>query len=295
MKKIGESIRREFILLTSPPSWILSKGLEIEEGFVVSSPLRVLRLCREGTKYVLSFREKQSSSSHHQEIKITSSCFKSLWPLTEGRRVKYERSFLRWKQREIKIDRFLEEHAPLQLVEVVFSTLKASRAFKKPSFFGEEVTGCRPYDIEEMALYGAPKPLSMSQIGVFPYLIKRGKLHVLLVTSSSGKRWIIPKGHHELGMRPEEVAIMEAVEEGGVVGMLHRDLHLRGEMVNGRFLQLYAMKISKLLSSWPEKRLRLRRLVPLERALQLIDDPEMADVVRRLAIELKRHCCLSIG
>lgn len=89
-------------------------------------------------------------------------------------------------------------------------------------------------------------------------------------------------------MTSHEVAMMEAVEEGGVLGTLRQDLHLRCQMSNGRFLQLYAMKISKLLSSWPEERLRLRRLVPLAEALQLIDDPEMARAVRRMATELKK-------
>lgn len=288
MKKPSEPIRRKFILLSSPPSLVAMKGVELEEGFIVSSSLRDLRLRRNNKSYFISFREKQDSLFHSKEIKITKSHFESLWPFTEGKRIRSRRYLFRLKNRKVKVDRFSGEHAPLQLIEVFFSTQKASRAFKKPSFFGEEVTGCEEYDAEEMALHGVPEPPGMCQIGVFPYLMKRGKLQVLLVTSSSGNRWIIPKGHQELEMTSHEVAMMEAVEEGGVLGTLRQDLHLRCQMSNGRFLQLYAMKISKLLSSWPEERLRLRRLVPLAEALQLIDDPEMARAVRRMATELKK-------
>ena len=188
----------------------------------------------------------------------------------------------------MKVDCFSGPHAPLQLIEVFFPTRQASRAFKKPSFFGEEVTGCEKYDTEEMALHGVPEPSEICQIGVLPYLMKQGKLQVLLVTSSSGNRWIIPKGHQEPDMTSHEVAMMEAVEEGGVLGTLHQELHLRCQMSNGRFLQLYAMKISKLLNSWPEEHLRVRRLVPLMEALRLIDDPEMKRAVKLLAVKLKK-------
>lgn len=43
-----------------------------------------------------------------------------------------------------------------------------------------------------------------------------------------------------------------------------------------------------LARSWPEERLRLRRLVPLAEALQLMDDVEMARAVKRMAAELKK-------
>jgi len=291
MKKPHEPIRRKFILLKTPPTLLKLQGVEQEEGFVVSSSLRDLRLRRSGKSYFISFREKQTSLFHNKDIKITKSNFEELWSFTEGKRIKSKRYLFRWKNRKVKVDCFLGEHAPLQLVEVFFPTRQASRSFKKPIFFGEEVTRLEAYDTEEMALHGVPEPSGMCQIGVLPYLMKRGKLQVLLVTSSSGSRWIIPKGHQEPEMTPHEVAVMEAVEEGGVLGTLRHDLHLRCQMSNGRFLQLYAMKISKLLSTWPEERLRLRRLVSLTEALKLIDDPEMARAVKRMGAELKRAEC----
>jgi hypothetical protein len=58
-------------------------------------------------------------------------------------------------------------------------------------------------------------------------------------------------------------------------------------MADGRFLQLYAMKISKLLKSWPEENIRRRRLFPLSEALEIIGDPGVAKAVRRLAAGIK--------
>lgn len=288
MKKLHEPIRRKFILLKLPPALVKLQGAELEEGFIISSSLRDLRLRRIDKNYFISFREKQDSLFHSKDIKITKSNFAELWPFTEGKRIKSRRYLFRLKNRKVKVDCFYGDHAPLQLIEVFFPTLQASRSFKKPTFFGEEVTRLEEYDSKEMALHGIPEPAEMCQIGVLPYVIKQGKLQVLLVTSSSGNRWIMPKGHQEPGMTQHEVAMMEAVEEGGVLGTLRNDLRLRCQMSNGRFLQLYAMKISKLLNSWPEEHLRLRRLVSLNQALKLIDDPEMIRIVKEMGAVLKK-------
>ena len=43
---------------------------------------------------------------------------------------------------------------------------------------------------------------------------------VCLVTSTSGKRWVVPKGNMELGKTAGEVALQEAWEEAGLLGLL---------------------------------------------------------------------------
>ena len=59
----------------------------------------------------------------------------------------------------------------------------------------------------------------MCQLGILPYTFIDRRLHLLLITSSSGNRWIFPKGRQEPDMTPHEVAIMEAVEEAGLTGL----------------------------------------------------------------------------
>ena len=48
--------------------------------------------------------------------------------------------------------------------------------------------------------------------------VRTGK--VCLVTSSSGRRWVVPKGMMEPGKTASEIALQEAWEEAGLVGVL---------------------------------------------------------------------------
>jgi 8-oxo-dGTP pyrophosphatase MutT (NUDIX family) len=128
----------------------------------------------------------------------------------------------------------------------------------------------------------------MCQLGIVPYTFIDRRLHLLLITSSSGSRWIFPKGRQEPDMTPHEVAVMEAVEEAGVLGTLRQDLRTRCQMADGRHLQLYAMKISKLLKSWPEENVRRRRLFPFSDALEMLEDPGLNKAVRKLAASVNK-------
>ena len=56
------------------------------------------------------------------------------------------------------------------------------------------------------------------QSGVIPYRIEDGVMQVLLITSRSGRRWVIPKGVVEPDLTPTTSAAMEALEEAGIEG-----------------------------------------------------------------------------
>jgi len=198
-----------------------------------------------------------------QEIRIPKGHFEKLWPFTVGQRIARLRRLTRIGKLRMKIDEFTGEHAPMRIAEIFFPDAAASRAFRKPDFLGEEVTRRSEWQTAEMAIHGAPEIDDLCQLGIIPFTYIDRRLHLLLITSSSGNRWIFPKGRQEPDMTPHEVAVMEAVEEAGVLGTLRQDLRTRCRMADGRYLQLYAMKISKLLNSWPEENVRRRRLFPL--------------------------------
>lgn len=287
MKGKRDLIRRKFLVLKKPPQFAAVKAIEIEEGYFLRHPKRDLQLRRQDHDYFLVLQERIENAKA-QETKLTKAQFDALWPFTEGQRVFLKRSIFSIKGLKVKIDSFLGEHAPLVLAEILFPTIAASKAFEHLDFLGEEVTRREEYETISMALYGSPEPMELCQVGILPYLFKDRKLQVLLITSSSGNRWIVPKGRQESGMTPHEVALMEAVEEGGVLGTIRHDMRIRCQMSNGRPLRIYAMKISKLLGSWPEEHFRLRRLLPINDAVELIEDPKVARAMKRLAAQIKK-------
>ncbi|MFZ0616626.1 MAG: NUDIX domain-containing protein [Chthoniobacterales bacterium] len=288
MTKTSVPIRRKFLLASPPPKMAGGRGVEIEQGYVVRERGQELRIRREGRRYYLSARDRRGRSVTGQEIRITKGHFEKLWPFTLGQRITRIRHLGKLGRLRMKIDEFTGEHSPLRLVEVFFPDAAASRAFKKPDFLGEEVTRRDEYQTAEMAIHGVPEPSGMCQLGIVPYTFIDRRLHLLLITSSSGNRWLFPKGRQEPDMTPHEVALMEAVEEAGVLGTLRQDLRTRCQMADGRHLQLYAMKISKLLKSWPEEHVRRRRLFPFSDALEMIVDPGLAKAVRRLAVAINK-------
>lgn len=288
MTRSPAPIRRKFLVLSPPPRLMLARGVEIEQGYVVRERGQELRVRREGRRHYLSARNRRGKAVTGREIPITKGQFEKLWPFTMGQRIGRVRRMMKSGRFRMKIDEFTGEYAPLRLAEIFFPDAAASKSFRKPDFLGEEVTRRDEYQTAEMAIHGVPEPSGMCQLGILPYTFIDRRLNLLLITSSSGNRWILPKGRQEPDMTPHEVAIMEAVEEAGVLGTLRQDLRTRCRMADGRHLQLYALKISKLLKSWPEENVRRRRLFPFRDALEMIGDPGLAGAVRRLGAAINK-------
>jgi 8-oxo-dGTP pyrophosphatase MutT (NUDIX family) len=105
---------------------------------------------------------------------------------------------------------------------------------------------------------------------------------VCLVTSSNGKRWVIPKGLIEPGQTAGETALQEAWEEAGLVG------GLRAEPI-GSFLYekwcgvchvtVFVMDVTEMKQDWPERALRQRIWVTPTGAVERIDDPGLVEIL----------------
>jgi 8-oxo-dGTP pyrophosphatase MutT (NUDIX family) len=69
-----------------------------------------------------------------------------------------------------------------------------------------------------MRLGNSPKREVRTQFGALCYRVRRGKTQILLITSRTRGRWIIPKGWPSEGLTPAQSALQEAWEEAGVTG-----------------------------------------------------------------------------
>ena len=117
------------------------------------------------------------------------------------------------------------------------------------------------------------------QAGAIP--VRAGK--ICLVTSSNGKRWVIPKGVIEPGQTAGEAALQEAWEEAGLVGALQS--HPAGTYLYDKWcgtchVTVFLMDVSSESQAWPEQHIRRRAWVSLAGALERLDDEGLCDILR---------------
>lgn len=107
---------------------------------------------------------------------------------------------------------------------------------------------------------------------------------VCLVTSSSGKRWVIPKGLIDPGKTAGEMALQEAWEEAGLAGSLAPEpvgSYVYQKWGGTCFVTVFLMHVSEAHDDWPEQALRQREWLSVSQALERIDDPGLREVIRR--------------
>jgi 8-oxo-dGTP pyrophosphatase MutT (NUDIX family) len=125
----------------------------------------------------------------------------------------------------------------------------------------------------------ASSPGCIQQAAAIPYRDGR----VCLVTSSSGKRWVIPKGCMEPGKTAGEVALQEAWEEAGLVGLLLPEPigSYRYEKYGNEYLVIvFRLQVTDAADDWPERAFRQRSWLTPAEALERIDDRGLPELIR---------------
>lgn len=106
---------------------------------------------------------------------------------------------------------------------------------------------------------------------------------VCLVTSRTGRRWVIPKGKIDPGHTTAEAALIEAWEEAGLLGELDRGPVGRYEYEKyGRThrVSVFVMRVSDQKDVWPEFRVRQREWVGVDEAVERVEEPDLRDILR---------------
>ena len=134
------------------------------------------------------------------------------------------------------------------------------------------------------------------QYAALPYRVtKDGGLEFLLITSRTTRRWIIPKGWPMGDRPPHKVAAREALEEAGVEGKagkrpigayLYEKLLSNGVLVPCH-VEVFALKVEKQKSAWPERKMRDRRWLSREEAAREVSDGELAPLIRAFEPDLR--------
>ncbi|CBN55491.1 NUDIX hydrolase [Kamptonema animale CS-326] len=135
-----------------------------------------------------------------------------------------------------------------------------------------------------MAINRKP-PLFIQQSGVIPYRILDGEIEIMVITSSTGKRWVIPKGLVEPDMTPQDSAAKEAWEEAGLIGNVLPTLLGTYEYQKwGRIcrVEVFLLQVEIVLESWPEAKKRKREWVSLAKAVKRVEEAELKRILTDL-------------
>jgi 8-oxo-dGTP pyrophosphatase MutT (NUDIX family) len=106
---------------------------------------------------------------------------------------------------------------------------------------------------------------------------------ICLIMSSSGKQWIIPKGHIEADETPAATALREAWEEAGLVGSLAQEpLGMYGYEKAGRTYEVtvFFMDVLEIAPHWPEAHRRPRRWLHPMQAIAAVGSAPLREFVR---------------
>lgn len=104
------------------------------------------------------------------------------------------------------------------------------------------------------------KQRKFTHAGCIVFQEKGGRKTYLIVASSSGTHWILPKGHIEKGETPRKAALRELREETGVVG----------KIVQAGAAQSYSMKTEEVAVQYYIVRFTKTTKADEDRALQWV-------------------------
>ena len=277
-------IERKFLVKFLPAE--LQGGTPILQGYLAHDEHQEVRIRQYGKKHTLTVKEGGGLKRQETEIEISPQQFQALWPATKGRRLEKVRSLVRHGAYRVEVDRYLGDLAPLVVAEVEFASVEESESFQMPDYLGEEVTEFEAYKNCSLAIHGVPDEPLDYQIGTLPYFFRKGRLYLVIVTNSTQTRWIIPKGQPESDMSRQDVAVMEAMEEAGVIGSCLPGLRVPCLRKCDKKLYIYPLRVTTILKKWPEMDWRKREVLPVHKALKMISDPELAQCIERLTSRL---------
>ncbi|MBV9570835.1 MAG: NUDIX hydrolase [Alphaproteobacteria bacterium] len=125
------------------------------------------------------------------------------------------------------------------------------------------------------------------QYAALPWRLVDGELQILLVTTLTTRRWIVPKGWPISGLAPSACAAHEADEEAGVtgdvqpepIGTFHYDKRRKTGDTQRCRVEVFALEVSRQRRSWPEKSARETCWCSPEEAVARVTEPGLRRVI----------------
>jgi CYTH domain-containing protein/CHAD domain-containing protein len=129
----------------------------IEQGYLALDDETEVRLRRIGGELRLTAKVGSGEVREEVEVALDPRAFESLWPLTEGRRVRKVRHYVPLGEgRRAEVDIYAGGLEWLRTAEVEFGSREEAAGFAPPAWLGEELTGDPRYANRALATEGLP-------------------------------------------------------------------------------------------------------------------------------------------
>ena len=147
-------IEHKYLIKEMPDNLDSCKKKEIEQGYLNRSP--VLRIRKSNDRYIFTYKMKKEMKDKNApicneeiEAPLTEEAYLHLKTKVDGNIIEKTRYIIPYayeeKKYKIELDVFHGKLEGLVFAEVEFESLEDAASFKKPDWFGEEVSGDRRY------------------------------------------------------------------------------------------------------------------------------------------------------
>jgi 8-oxo-dGTP pyrophosphatase MutT (NUDIX family) len=129
------------------------------------------------------------------------------------------------------------------------------------------------------------------QVAALPWRRGGAGVEILLVTTRTTKRWVIPKGWPMAGKADYDAAAVEAFEEAGVKGLVSREPYghygylKTSDRGKARHVDVtvYLLHVQQELDTWPEREERERRWMRPEAAIDQAGEGGLVPLLKQFA------------
>jgi phosphohistidine phosphatase len=182
--------------------------------------------------------------------------------------------------------------------EQPWKKMKSAKASLKKIIYPKDLPKGFPYPLPTSKERRIRPSYYYQQSAVIPYRIEKGKLQVLIISSSQNNHFVIPKGIIEPGLTPQQSAEIEAFEEAGIKGIV--SLKKVGKYATIKWkakttVEVFSMKVKEVLDErfWSEKH-RGREWVSINKAIKVLHQKELKPLLLKfkkciLANSLKKQ------
>ena len=126
----------------------------------------------------------------------------------------------------------------------------------------------------------------IEQASALPFRIYKGEIQILIITSRSGKKWIVPKGIIEPGDSDRYTALKETREEAGVNGKVLQEkigAYSYEKWNSICEVTLYPLQVTEVYDQWDESHFRKRKWVSAKRAVKKVEPKDLASLIKEFA------------